>query len=118
MSADPALPPPPVTPGFTLRRQRCRNHEGREAVARCPSCGRFFCRECVTEHEGRILCAPCLARNGRERVRPPRRRWMRPVFTALAGFVALWFVFQCAGQLLLSLPSEFHEGVIWQGGAE
>ena len=33
-----------------LIHQRCSNHPGREAAVRCPECGRFFCRECVTEH--------------------------------------------------------------------
>ena len=31
-------------------------------VARCPSCGNFFCRECITEHDELILCAACLKR--------------------------------------------------------
>ncbi|MFP4054916.1 MAG: rhomboid family protein [Phycisphaerae bacterium] len=39
---------------------RCHNHPQREAAARCPECGRFFCRECVTEHEGRVICSACL----------------------------------------------------------
>lgn len=43
-----------------LARQRCLRHDFREAVCRCPGCGRFFCRECVTEHGGRLLCAACL----------------------------------------------------------
>ena len=43
-----------------LSLQRCRNHAEREAVARCPGCGHHFCRECVTEHDDRILCAACL----------------------------------------------------------
>src|SRR6266576_2922250 len=40
--------------------QHCWNHEAREAVCRCPGCARPFCRECVTEHEARLLCAQCL----------------------------------------------------------
>ena len=42
--------------------QRCWNHEAREAACRCPACGRSYCRECVSEHEGRLLCAACLSR--------------------------------------------------------
>jgi hypothetical protein len=41
--------------------QRCWNHEAREAASRCPACGRSYCRECVSEHEGRLLCAACLS---------------------------------------------------------
>lgn len=29
-------------------------------MARCPECRRFFCRECVTEHDDQLLCASCL----------------------------------------------------------
>ncbi|MBT8374528.1 MAG: rhomboid family protein, partial [Deltaproteobacteria bacterium] len=32
-----------------LALQRCNNHGQREAVARCPKCRRYFCRECITE---------------------------------------------------------------------
>src|SRR5438132_254763 len=56
-----------------LARQRCLNHLNREAVARCPECKRFFCRECVTEHEDRLICAACLKKlakaTARRRVR-------------------------------------------------
>ena len=44
-----------------LSAQRCFNHAGREAVARCPECSRYFCRECISEHRGRVVCAGCLA---------------------------------------------------------
>jgi len=43
-----------------LAYQRCLNHTFREAVARCPECGHYFCRECITEHEDRVVCASCL----------------------------------------------------------
>ena len=43
-----------------LAQSRCFQHAGREAVARCPECERFYCRECVTEHEGRMICRSCL----------------------------------------------------------
>ena len=43
-----------------LLHQRCFNHMLREAVACCPECRRYFCRECVTEHEDKVLCAACL----------------------------------------------------------
>ena len=43
-----------------LAHQRCFNHATREAVARCPECHHFFCRECITEHDDRVLCTGCL----------------------------------------------------------
>ena len=53
-------------------RQQCWNHESREAVCRCPGCGRSYCRECVTEHGARLLCAACL-RKARAADSPQRR---------------------------------------------
>ena len=46
--------------------QRCFNHHLREAVARCPECTHFFCRECITEHDDRIICAACLRKLARK----------------------------------------------------
>ncbi|MCJ8330472.1 MAG: hypothetical protein HRT89_14680 [Lentisphaeria bacterium] len=43
-----------------LNQQRCINHEQRDAVGRCPECKNFFCMECITEYETRILCTACL----------------------------------------------------------
>ena len=43
-----------------LASARCFKHLSREAVARCPECSKFYCRECVTEHEGRMMCRSCL----------------------------------------------------------
>ena len=45
--------------------QRCFNHAAREAVARCPACGHYFCRECITEHDDRVICAACLRKLAR-----------------------------------------------------
>lgn len=98
-----------------LAQQRCFNHAEREAVARCPECGRFFCRECVTEHDGRALCAACL----KKLVRVPllkRRGVMQFLHFAqgVAGVVLAWFCFYLLGERLLSLPDEFHEQTLWQ----
>ena len=101
-----------------LREQRCRHHPAREAAARCPACGGFFCRECVTEHEGRILCAGCLARLARTPDEKPRRRF-HPLraLAGLLGLAALWLVFYAGGRLLLALPSSVHEGTVWESTA-
>jgi hypothetical protein len=99
--------------------QRCRNHPAREAVARCPGCSRFFCRECISEHEGRVLCAFCLAALSRKNV-TPRRRLARLGRVALAcgGIMAAWIFFDLFGHLLLKIPASFHEGTIWEKAAE
>jgi hypothetical protein len=98
-----------------IRQQRCLHHPTREAAARCPECGRHFCRECVVEHDDRVLCAACLRRLAA--VAAPKRARLRPLFrvaAALCGFVMLWIAFYLCGQLLLAVPSSFHEGTIWR----
>lgn len=94
---------------------RCLNHVAREAVARCPECGQFFCRECVTEHAGRVVCSRCLQRlTTRPATRALRWDWItNPVFLLLGLFTA-WFVFRLLGAVLLQLPAEWHDGTVWQ----
>src|SRR5579872_4523238 len=45
-----------------LRHARCLFHPIREAAAKCPHCGGTFCRECVTDEDGKLACPPCLRR--------------------------------------------------------
>ena len=97
-----------------LTQQRCHNHASREAVARCPECRQFFCRECITEHDDRVLCAACLAKL----VRLPLTK--RPLFVGFLrgargafGLLVAWFFFFLVGQHLVSLPNEFHEQSVW-----
>ena len=73
-------------------RQQCWNHESREAVCRCPGCGRSYCRECVTEHGARLLCAACL-RKARAADSPQRRARRVPGVILLgAGLLLSWFL--------------------------
>jgi hypothetical protein len=99
----------------SLAQQRCFNHAAREAVALCPECGRCFCRECVTEHEDRVICAACLNTLARPSL-IRRRRFVRTLrmIQALFGLMTAWFFFYLLGQVLLTLPSSFHEGTVWQ----
>lgn len=91
-------------------RQRCFHHAGREAAARCLNCHRFYCRECVAEHAGRLLCKNCLPQNAR----PGRSGWKIPLvlgrlILVSAGILVTWLVFFLLGKILLLLPSNFHE---------
>jgi hypothetical protein len=99
----------------TLSAQRCFNHAEREAVARCPGCRHFYCRECVTEHDDQVICAECLRRLA---AAPSVQRvgWVKTfaVFRCLAGFIIAWFFFYLIGESLLAMPSSFHEGSLWQ----
>jgi hypothetical protein len=84
--------------------QHCWNHEGREAACRCPSCGRAYCRECVSEHEGRLLCAACLsglaARRGPQ---PGSFRKLAPPAMIAMGILFAWLVYWAAGASLIGL---------------
>ena len=98
-----------------LAYQRCFNHGEREAVARCPECTRFFCRECITEHEDRVLCAACL----KLRARPALTK--RPAFLRILqaaqcviGLMIVWFFFFLIGSALVAQPDEFHENAVWK----
>lgn len=95
-----------------LVHQRCFHHSNREAVARCLECRHFYCRECVTEHDDRLICSNCLARLS-TRVAPRRLSWAWPVMQLSVGLFIAWLVFYLAGAALLSLPSQYHEGTVW-----
>ena len=97
-----------------LTHQRCFHHSLREAVARCPECRQFYCRECVTEHDDRMFCAACLRK--RSVVAAPARRsfaWAVLLVQSAIGFTLVWLFFYFFGAMLLSVPSSFHEGTVW-----
>lgn len=99
---------------MSLLRQRCFHHPGREAAARCPACRRFYCRECVTEHEGHVLCAMCLGdRTGLGRRRGRRLGWLLAPVQLAGALLLSWLCFYALGQALLAIPSSFHEGEAW-----
>ena len=96
---------------------RCFNHAEREASARCVACGRFFCRECVAEHDGRMICGACLRAEAQAGHREAGS-WLPGalgVVRLAAALVVAWLVFYAAGRLLLKTPTEFHEGTVWRG---
>jgi hypothetical protein len=93
---------------------RCWNHEAREAVCQCPECRRSFCRECVTEHESRLLCAACLRHAARAAA--AGGGGMRRAFAAgltLAGVALAWAVFFGAAEGLVTV-TERSERMAWQ----
>ena len=98
-----------------LTHQRCFNHSLREAAARCPECGHFYCRECITEHDDRVICAACLGKPAK----PPFAQRAGLVALVRAGQLALGLgitllFFYVLGQSLLSVPSSFHDGTVWK----
>jgi hypothetical protein len=100
---------------ISLAQQRCFNHATREAVARCPECKQFFCRECITEHDDRVVCASCLKKLTH---RPLAQRFalgrILKVAQCVFSLLIAWYFFFLIGQSLLKLPNSFHEGTLWQ----
>jgi len=103
-----------MSPG--LIHQRCFNHSFREAAARCPECRRFYCRECITEHDDRVICAACLKKLAQPAF-TQRRGFVGVVRTVqlAAGLFTIWIFFYFLGQGLLSISPSFHDGTVWQG---
>jgi hypothetical protein len=99
---------------MNIARERCFNHVSREAVARCPECGRTFCRECISEHEGRVICAFCLKHLSTKAVRRYRLIRLLPLIQIFMGVLLLWVSFYLLGKALLTIPSSFHEMAVGQ----
>lgn len=102
-----------------LSRTVCLVHADRPATARCPSCRRFFCGECVTEHSGKLVCSACLegelaAVKGDGEARP-RLRLHPAAWLQCAGAVVLvWTLLYLFARFLGDIPDTFHDGTIWE----
>ena len=92
-----------------LAHQRCSAHIDREAAVRCPECLQFYCRECVTEHAGRMVCTRCIARIGGESLaaRSSILKWSALSFS---GFLFAWLFFYYLGMILARIPDSFVGG--------
>jgi hypothetical protein len=98
-----------------IAHQHCLNHPLREAVARCPECRQFYCRECVTEHDDRVICASCLHQITKaEKTVGGRLDWAKRVVACGAGWLVAGLFFYGVGRELIALPSEFHDEAIWR----
>ncbi len=82
-------------------------------MARCRSCGLACCRECVVEHEFRLVCADCLRREAeRAGGRGGRVAWAAfGQWVVAAGVV--WVIFYAVAAGWRRVPEVFHDGVIW-----
>lgn len=91
-----------------LARARCLFHAEREAAVRCPGCRRSFCRECVTEHDGRLLCRGCLATSALSLPSAAtRRRWAW--LATLVSALGLWLGLFLLGEGIRRLPDPRHD---------
>lgn len=94
-----------------LAARRCLLHMDREAAVRCPVCHEYFCRECVTEHDNRFVCASCLRELPSKKTAPKRSlSWLTLPFWLCFGFSLAWFVFYVLGRLLLFVPPSVQDG--------
>ncbi len=102
-----------------LSKAVCTFHHERSATVRCPSCRRFFCGECVTEHSGKLICSTCLisaadeARAGRSprgRMRLHPAAWMQ----FAVALTLVWALFYLFARFLGDIPDAFHDGTIWE----
>lgn len=97
-----------------IHQRRCLRHGDREAAARCPACGGFFCRECVVEHKGRLLCTTCLAvETVASEAKRARLLWLRRQLLLASAVATAGLLFYGLGSMLMAIPPEVHEGTIW-----
>ena len=83
-----------------LTLQRCLIHPDREAAARCPECGNCFCRECITEHEGRFLCSNCLQKKSASIESDQRTAdWIKATLGMIVGLAIAWSFFYLIARL-------------------
>ena len=72
-----------------IEKQTCFNHQDRPASAKCKQCGNIFCKECIVEYNGKLLCAFCLEKHKVENVkRPTVLTWILLfLFSTLSFFI-------------------------------
>ena len=103
----------------------CVVHDERSAAARCPVCERFFCSECITEHDGRLSCAACLAKERAESGEQAKLQsspsfprvfvpWLVMVIQAVFALLLCWSIYYSLARLLMLIPADFHDGTLWE----
>ena len=98
-----------------LRQNRCFHHPQREAAAKCPSCQRHYCRECVSFVSGRMICSACWnAEQAQEK--PSSKRWgqLGEVAVVSLSFLLVWAAIAGFGRLMASLPDPLHDATVWE----
>lgn len=95
----------------TLENTKCSLHPHREAAAQCPQCRRFYCRECVVEHDGRMLCNSCIDEDSHDTA-TKKRSILKPLIGICGSCISIaliWTALYWFGVLLKSIPEEFHD---------
>ena len=101
-----------TSPAYSQR--RCHNHRERQAACRCPGCGFDFCRECVTEHDERLLCSRCMLQSTAGHAHRRARGGVLPrIGIGLAGILAAWMFFFLVGEFATTMLAPKHEVQTW-----
>jgi uncharacterized membrane protein YvbJ len=94
-----------------LRERKCVNHASREAVARCPECKKDFCRECITEHNNKMLCTNCLhEKTKRKEAKKKKLEILFTIFLFCLGMLISYYFFFGLASMLSEIPDQFHNG--------
>lgn len=103
-----------------LNATKCFFHGTREAEARCPTCGHFYCRECVTFFDGKLVCSSCIAKSNPE-TKPVQKSSFRKIVSFLPlsfYFFLLWVVFYLVGYRLMQVWADTHNQNVWEEADE
>jgi hypothetical protein len=92
---------------MAIAQERCFRHDLREAAGRCPSCRRYYCRECLTELDHRLLCVPCLAKLQAPQYAAVKRKWRFDYAYPLIGLLIAFTLFYWLGQTLILATTDF-----------
>lgn len=89
---------------MAISEQKCEIHPRRGAAARCPVCESVFCRECITEHEGRVVCARCLSSMTEDATDEGERTLLYSgVLRVACGLLIGWLFFYTVARVLLRI---------------
>ena len=87
---------------------KCITHIDREAVARCCQCNQYYCRECIVEHEGDMICTQCLSQNNQSLIEKKESSgWISHLFIFAMSTVLLLFLFYSLGWFISIIPDSF-----------
>lgn len=101
-----------MNPAATFR-SACFNHATREAALQCMGCGRRYCRECASEHDGRFLCAGCLREAAEDAAKPSAVRGLPLQFALLAAtLLVLWGGFYALGAVVMNVTAPTHDEMV------
>jgi hypothetical protein len=63
-----------------------------------------------------MICANCLAEHREESVKARREMHLplMPLFQIVIGVIVIWTVYYQIGEILVEIPTELHDGKLWE----